>query len=82
MKLTKRICFPVLCGPWSNVGGDEIAVHDVRNLTHRTKEDIDAKYEDRTVRLSELSDVDIVVIYWAGNAIADIMVTFGFDNNQ
>ena len=68
--------------PWGEVRGDEVAVHNVRNFTYRTDEDYDVTYEDRTVRLSELSEVDIIVSYWAGKAIAHIMVSFGFGDSR
>ena len=68
--------------PWGEVRGDEVIVHNVRNFAYRAEEDYDVRYEDRTVRLSELSEVDIVVTYWAGKAIAHIMVSFGFGDNQ
>jgi hypothetical protein len=68
--------------PWGEVRGDEVIVHNVRNFAYRTDEDYDVRYEDRTVRLSELSEVDILVTYWAGKAIAHIMVSFGFGDNQ
>ena len=68
--------------PWGEVRGDEIVVHNVRNFTYRTDEDFEPNYEDRTVRLNELSEVDIIVSYWAGKAIAHIMVSFGFGDSQ
>jgi hypothetical protein len=68
--------------PWGEIRGNEIVVHNVRNFVYRTEEDYDVRYEDRTVRLSELSEVDILVTYWAGKAIAHIMVSFGFGNDQ
>lgn len=68
--------------PWGEIRGDDVVVHNVRNFTYRTDEDFDANYEDRTVRVSDLSEVDIIVSYWAGKAIAHIMVSFGFDDGQ
>jgi hypothetical protein len=68
--------------PWGEIHGDEIIVHNVRNFNYRTDEDFDVRYEDRTVRLSELSEVDIIVSYWAGKAIAHIMVSFGFEDGR
>jgi len=68
--------------PWGEVRGDEVVVHNVRNFLYRTDEDFDARYEDRTVRLSDLSEVDILVTYWGSKPIAHIMVSFGFGDNQ
>lgn len=68
--------------PWGEVRGDEVIVHNVRNFVYRTEEDYDVRYEDRTVRLSELSEVDILVTYWAGKSIAHIMISFGFGEDE
>lgn len=68
--------------PWGEVRGDEVVVHNVRNFLYRTDEDFDARYEDRPVRLSDLSEVDILVTYWGSKPIAHIMVSFGFGDNQ
>ena len=68
--------------PWGEVHGDEVIVHNVRNFTYRTDEDYDVRYEDRTVRLSDLSEVDILVTYWGSKPIAHIMVSFGFGDDQ
>jgi hypothetical protein len=68
--------------PWGEIRGDEVIVHNVRNFLYRTEDDYDVRYEDRVVRLSDLSEVDILVTYWAGKAIAHIMVSFGFGDNQ
>ncbi|MEY4670023.1 MAG: hypothetical protein RL518_2722 [Pseudomonadota bacterium] len=68
--------------PWGEIRGDEVIVHNVRNFSYRTDEDYDVRYEDRTVRLSELSEVDILVTYWGSKPIAHIMVSFGFGTGQ
>jgi hypothetical protein len=64
--------------PWAEIKGDEITIHNVRAFNYRTEEDFDPIYEDRTVNLNDLTEVDIVTSYWAGKAIAHIMVSFGF----
>ena len=68
--------------PWGEIRGDEIIVHNVRNFVYRTEDDFDVRYEDRVVRLSDLSEVDILVTYWAGKSIAHIMVSFGFGDKE
>jgi hypothetical protein len=68
--------------PWGEIRGDEIIVHNVRNFVYRTEDDFDVRYEDRVVRLSDLSQVDILVSYWAGKSIAHIMVSFGFGDKE
>ncbi len=64
--------------PWAEIEEDEVTIHNVRNFSYRSEDDFDPIYEDRTVNLNDLSEVDFVVSYWAGKAIAHIMVSFGF----
>jgi len=68
--------------PWGEIHGDAIVVHNVRSFSYRTDEEFEPHYVDRTVHLNELSEVDIIVSYWAGKAIAHIMVSFGFGDSQ
>jgi hypothetical protein len=68
--------------PWGEIHGDALVVHNVRSFSYRTDEEFEPHYVDRTVHLNELSEVDIIVSYWAGKAIAHIMVSFGFGDSQ
>ena len=43
---------------------------------------IHTRWEDRTYDLRELDSVDIIAVYWAGKAVAHIMVSFGFQNQD
>ena len=36
------------------------------------------RWETRTYDLSKLDSVDLIAVYWAGKAIAHVMVSFGF----
>jgi Domain of unknown function (DUF4105) len=40
--------------------------------------DFVARYDDRSFDLRKLDAVDLIAVYWAGDAIAHIMVSFGF----
>jgi hypothetical protein len=64
--------------PYAEVNGDTVVLHNVRHFNYRTETDFDPVYETRTVHPSELSEVDIIVSYWAGKEIAHIMTSFGF----
>ena len=41
-----------------------------------------ARWEDRTYDLSKLDSVDLIAVYWAGKAVAHIMVSFGFQGQD
>jgi hypothetical protein len=68
--------------PWAKIHGDTATIHNVRNFTYRTETDFDSVYESRSFRLSELTEVDMLVTYWAGKSIAHVMVSFGFNNRD
>jgi hypothetical protein len=64
--------------PYATVIGDLVTIHGVRNFDYRTETDFDARWETRSYDLSKLDSVDIIAVYWAGKAIAHVMLSFGF----
>ena len=40
------------------------------------------RWETRTYNLSKLDSADIIAVYWAGKAIAHVMVSFGFEGKD
>jgi Domain of unknown function (DUF4105) len=64
--------------PYAEIEGDRVTLRNVRNFDYRTEQDFEARYDDRTFDLRELDAVDLIAVYWAGDAIAHIMVSFGF----
>lgn len=64
--------------PSATINGDLITIHNVRNFDYRTDADFDAHWETRTYDFSKLDSADIIAVYWAGKAIAHVMVSFGF----
>jgi hypothetical protein len=68
--------------PYATVQGDRVTVHNIRNLNYRTETDFDVRYYDKTFDLSRLDSVDLIAVYWMGDAIAHVMVTFGFQEKD
>jgi hypothetical protein len=64
--------------PYAEVNGDRITIHNVRNLVYRSETDFTPRWETRIYDLNKLDSVDLIAVYWAGKAIAHIMVSFGF----
>ena len=64
--------------PYATIHGDTVTVHNVRNFSYRTETDFDPVWETRTYDLRELDSADLIAVYWAGKAIAHIMLSFGF----
>ena len=64
--------------PYATRDGDLVTLHNVRNFDYRTEQDFVPQYYDRTFDLRKLDAVDLIAVYWMGDAIAHIMVSFGF----
>jgi hypothetical protein len=64
--------------PYATVQGEQVTIHNIRNLDYRTETDFDVRYYDRTFDLGRLDSVDLIAVYWMGDAIAHVMITFGF----
>jgi len=64
--------------PYATFDGDLVTLHNIRNFQYWTELDYTARYYDKTFDLRELDEVDLISVYWMGDAIAHIMLSFGF----
>jgi hypothetical protein len=65
--------------PSTEIDGDRIRVHGVRNFDYRTPDDFDVRYDDRTFDLKTLKAVDVYYSYWDQNeAVAHTMFSWDF----
>ena len=63
---------------WADVQGDEVTFHNVRNCDYRTETDYTPHWETRTVRLSQITGIDLAINYWGSPWIAHPIVSFQF----
>jgi hypothetical protein len=62
----------------ATINGDLVTIHDIRNFDYRTETDFTPRYYTKSFDLKKLDSVDMIASYWAGDAIAHVIVSFGF----
>jgi hypothetical protein len=68
--------------PHATIEGNSVRIHDIRNFRYRTEKDFDAVYYDKTFDLNKLDSADLIAVYWMGDAIAHVMISFGFQGKD
>jgi hypothetical protein len=63
---------------WSEISGDKVTIHNLRNCDYRTETDFTPHWETRTYDLSKLRGIDVSFIYWMGPWIAHSIMSFDF----
>ncbi len=66
----------------ATINGSQVTIHNIRNFEYRTETDFTPRYYDRTYDLNELESVDLICVYWGSDAIAHVMVSFGFGGSN
>ncbi len=64
--------------PFATFEGDLVTIHNIRNFDYRSETDYTPRYYDKTYDLRQLDSADLIAVYWMGDAIAHIMLSFGF----
>lgn len=66
----------------SELSGNQVTLHNVRNFEWRSESDYTPNWETRHYNLEQLVSADLILSYWMGPHIAHTLVSFGFDNGQ
>jgi hypothetical protein len=64
--------------PYADIKDDEATIHNVRNCDYRSESDYTPHWETRTVRLSQITAVDLAITYWGSPWIAHPIASFQF----
>jgi Domain of unknown function (DUF4105) len=63
---------------WTEINGDEVTINNVRNCDYRTETDFTTHWETRTMRLSQITGLDIAIMYWGSPYMAHPIASFRF----
>jgi hypothetical protein len=63
---------------YADIDGDVVTFHNVRAFDYRTAQDFTPQWKTRTVRLSQITGIDMAVNYWGSPWMAHPIVSFQF----
>lgn len=66
----------------ATIDGDRVTLHNIRDFDYRSETDYTVRYYDATFDLRELEGVDLFTVYWMGDAIAHVMLSFAFAGDR
>jgi Domain of unknown function (DUF4105) len=65
-----------------SVEGSRVILRNVRNFDWRSTSDYTQRWETRSYDLDHLDSVDMILSYWTMQAIAHVLISFGFDDGS
>ena len=66
----------------AEIEGDVITLRIVRSFIYRSESDYTPNWYDKTVVLRQLDTLDLIAVYWMGDAIAHTILSFGFADQK
>lgn len=68
--------------PYTEINGNKLTMHNVRNFDYRSETDFTERWETRYYDLSKLKSVDLFLSYWGSPHIAHTIMSWGFENGD
>ncbi len=68
--------------PSAEIEGDVVTLRNVRNFSYRSETDYTPRWDEMTVDMRQLDTLDLIAVYWMGDAIAHTILSFGFAGEQ
>jgi hypothetical protein len=68
--------------PKAEVEGSLVTLRSIRDFSYRSEIEYTPRWLEKTYDLQQLDTLDLIAVYWMGDAIAHIMLSFGFDGEQ
>ena len=68
--------------PSAEINGDLVTLRNVRRFDYRSATDYTENWYARTVDLGQLEALDLIAVYWMGDAIAHTMLSFVFTGGE
>ena len=67
---------------YAKIDHNLVTVYDIRNFSYHSEFDFYPNYYNKTFDLNKLEGVDLFAVYWMGPAIAHVIMSFDFGNNN
>ena len=68
--------------PLAEINADVIALRNIRKFDYSSETDYTPRWYDKTVDMRQLDTLDLIAVYWMGDAIAHTILSFGFAGEQ
>jgi hypothetical protein len=64
--------------PSAKINGPLITIRNIRNFRYRSASEYAPRWYDKTVDLRRLESLDLIAVYWMGDAVAHTILSFNF----
>lgn len=68
--------------PKAEIDGNQIIIHNVRNIDYSSETEFTPRFETRTYDLSQLTSIDFFFANWGLKDVSHAMISFGFGKDQ